>query len=182
MRRGCGAKGAYQNSPTKKGSRNKMRLTLFLTWCALLVNNPYIMACLFGQILIVVTWLLGRYSKFIGVVIFLVYIGGIMILLSYCVMLLPSNKFWTLKKVEIGLFVLLFAKFSDIPIVSPCVFAYGLIYRARAIFLVALLLYLVMLSVVSMINYSRGMMKLYVQCDVVCRISHHTPTHSTSSL
>jgi len=156
-----------------------MRITLFLTWCALMVNNPYMMACLFGQILIVVTWLLGRYSKFIGVVIFLVYIGGIMILLSYCVMLLPSNKFWTLKKVKIALCVLLFAKFSDFPIVSPCVFAYGLIYSARAIFLVALLLYLVMLSVVSMINYSRGMMKLYVQCDVICRNAHISAFDST---
>lgn len=155
-----------------------MRITLFLTWCALIVNNPYIMACLFGQILIVVTWLLGRYSKFIGVVIFLVYIGGIMILLSYCVMLLPSNKFWTLKKVKIGLCVLIIAKISDFPIVSPCVFAYGLIYSASAIFLVALLLYLVMLSVVSMINYSRGMMKLYVQCDELCRVSQHSPSYS----
>ena len=159
-----------------------MRITLFLTWCALIVNNPYIMACLFGQILIVVTWLLGRYRKFMGVVIFLVYIGGIMILLRYCVILLPSNKFWTLKKVKIGLCVLLIAKFSDFPIVSPCVFAYGLIYSASAIFLVALLLYLVMLSVVSLVNYSRGMMKLYVQCDELCGVTNFIPSNSTSYL
>ena len=159
-----------------------MRITLFLTWFALIVNNPYLMACLFGQILIVVTLLLGRYSKFIGVVIFLVYIGGIMILLSYCVMLLPSNKFWTLKKVKIGLFLLLIAKCCHFPIVSPCVFAYGLIYSASAIFLVALLLYLVMLSVVSLVNYSRGMMKLYVQCDVLCGNINCTTFYSTYCL
>ena len=39
-------------------------------------------------------------------------------------------------------------------------YAYGLIYRARAILLVAMLLYLVILAIVDIINYSRGMIKI----------------------
>ena len=43
--------------------------------------------------------------------------------------------------------------------VTPGSYAYGLLYRARAIFLIALLLYLVILAIVSIIDYSRGIMK-----------------------
>lgn len=120
------------------------------------------MACLFGQILIIVTCLLGSYRKFIGVVMFLVYIGGIMILLRYCVIILPSNKFWTLGKVAVLLCAFLVWYICGEPLITNCVFAYGLIYRVRAIFLVALLLFLVLLAVVSMVDYSGGTIKLYV--------------------
>ena len=139
-----------------------MVLALFFTWRALLVNNPYMMARLFGQVLILVTSLLRRYSKFIGVIMFLVYIGGIMILLRYCVMILPTNKFWRLS-ITIGVFLLTLLAYLLTIDYTPRVFAYGLLYRARAILLVALLLYLVILSVVSIIDYSCGIIKVYVE-------------------
>ena len=137
-----------------------MILALFFTWIALLVNNPYTMARLFGQVLILVTCLLRGYRKFIGVIMFLVYIGGIMILLRYCVMMLPTNKFWNHRITIVVFFLFLLASYITIDY-SPRVFAYGLLYSASAILLVALLLYLVMLSVVAMIDYSCGMVKVY---------------------
>merc|ERR1711915_590147 len=38
--------------------------------------------------------------------------------------------------------------------------AYGLLYSARSIFLIALLLYLVILAIVDIVNYSRGIIKI----------------------
>ena len=137
-----------------------MILAIFFSWRALLVNNPYMMARLFGQVLILVTSLLRGYSKFIGVIMFLVYIGGIIILLRYCVMILPTNKFWRLS-ITIVVFLLSLTAYLITTGYSPRVFAYGLLYSARAILLVALLLYLVMLSVVSIIDYSCGIIKVY---------------------
>jgi len=83
-----------------------------------------------------------------------------MILLRYCVMMLPTNKFWNHRITIVVFFLFLLASYITIDY-SPRVFAYGLLYSASAILLVALLLYLVMLSVVSMIDYSCGMVKVY---------------------
>merc|ERR1712157_141208 len=71
-----------------------------ITTCAILVNNPYLMSVIFGQILLLVTSLVRNYSKFIGFILFLVYIGGIMILIRYCVILMPHNKFIITPKIS----------------------------------------------------------------------------------
>jgi len=139
-------------------------LTLVITWGALVVNNPYLMAALFGQVLVLVSCLLGRYRKFIGFILFLVYVGGIIILIRYCVILMPSNKFARTPIIIAPVIGALGVSLTQGVTIRPTgSFAYGLLYRARAIFLVALLLYLVILAIVDIINYSRGIMKIYVK-------------------
>ena len=68
-------------------------ITLIASWGALITNNPYLIAALFGLVLLLVACFLRFISSFVRFIIFLVYVGGIMILIRYCVILLPSNKF-----------------------------------------------------------------------------------------
>ena len=86
---------------------------------------------------------------------FIVYVGGIMILIRYCVILIPSNKFGKSQYLT----VIVGAGLMDGVAHILGSIAYGLLYRAGAITLVALLLYLVMLAIVEIINYSRGIIK-----------------------
>ena len=129
-----------------------------------MVNNPYLIAALFGQVLVLMSCLLGAHRKFIGFIMFLVYVGGIIILIRYCVMLMPSNKFARTPMVVVpavaGVVV------SMVQRVEPAIsrsLAYGLLYSARSIFLIALLLYLVILAIVDIVNYSRGIIKIYAK-------------------
>lgn len=114
------------------------------------------MAALFGFVLLFFTYLISTFTKFIGFVLFIVYVGGIMILISYCVMLMPSRKLAKLPYIP-AIIRLAFYGRDLIPISS---FAYGLLYRARAIFFIAILLYLVIIAIVQIIDYSRGILKL----------------------
>jgi len=129
---------------------------LVVAWGALIVNDPYIIAALFGQVLLMITCVVGRYRKFIGFILFLVYIGGIMILIRYCVILIPSYKFGLTPIVPLVIGVAL----SKGEKYWGGSFMYGLLFRARAVFLIALLLYLVMLAIVEVIGYSDGIIKL----------------------
>jgi len=133
-------------------------ITFIVRWCALVINNPYLIAVLFGQVLIFISCTIGGLRSFIGFILFLVYVGGIIILIRYCVILLPSNKFTWAPLLTFVFGVLLFILYEGSIEVRG--YAYGLIYRARAILLVAMLLYLVILAIVDIINYSRGMIKI----------------------
>ena len=116
------------------------------------------MSFFLGLILVVISIYLRLYRKFIGFILFLVYVGGLIILVSYCVMLIPSNKFLT----SAALYLIPIA--SLITSINPWLmeisgFSFGLLYSSRSIFLVALLLYLVILAIVEIVGYSRGIIK-----------------------
>ena len=119
------------------------------------MDNPYLIGALFIQLLIILACVIGLVSKFLGFIFFLVYVGGLMILLRYCVILLPSKKrgITPYLTIVVGAFLM-----SSRDIERS--FTYGLLYSARAIILLTFLLYLVMLSVVRIIDYSSGMIKL----------------------
>ena len=138
-----------------------MRTTLLITWSALVLNNPYLITGLFVLVLLILTRLLGIYCRFISFIIFIVYVGGILILISYCVMLIPLNKFSSAPVLTISVFSLFLFLYRDLRMTRPL--AYGLIYSARALFLVAILLFIVMISVVSIVKSTRGSLKFYVQ-------------------
>ena len=130
---------------------------IIISRLVLVVNNPYFIALLFGQSLILITFVLGWYRKFIGFVIFIVYIGGIIILIRYCVMLFPSNKFDRPTYIPVLAGIAALIERNTLPVSS---YPYGLLYSSRAVLLVGLLLYLVMLSIVEIINYSGGLLKM----------------------
>ena len=128
---------------------------IFLSWCTLVINRPYIMALLFAELLLFATCVVGFHSKFVGLIMFLIYVGGIMVLLSYCVMLLPVNKFRAP-----GLFVQFIILFP-LSVTVHSSYTYGLVIRFGVIFLLGLVLFFVMLCVVDIVDYSRGM--IYVK-------------------
>lgn len=114
------------------------------------------MAIHFGISLLFSTWFICIGRKFLGFVFFIVYVGGILILIRYCVILLPMNKFLPLVVFSpflTGLVVQLF-------IPQTRGLALGLYYSGNVIFLIALLLILVILSVIEIVDYSRGAMKI----------------------
>ena len=130
---------------------------LVVVWVAIFINNPFVMALLFLQILVLISSILRVYCSILGFIIFLLFVGGVMILISYCVMLLPISKYGVSFPIVLSLTGYLFGigprKTSAIP--------YGLLFRARIILMISLLLYLVMLSIVEIIDYSSGIIKLY---------------------
>lgn len=127
-----------------------MRLLLIAMY-VIITNNPYILAGLLGVTLIVVSTSLALVNNFVAFVLFLVYVGGIIILVSYCVILTPLIKYST----PFSILLLCFVSFSFIEF--PGTYVYGLLYSASTVFFVSILLFLVMCAVVSIIDYSRGM-------------------------
>ena len=135
-----------------------------IMWGVLLLNNPYLMAGFFFQLLLLLTIIVRSYSKFIGCILFLVYVGGIMILTRYCVILIPINKF-SKAPITLLIFIGFALRVSQTPV---GVYTYGLLYRASVVFLMVRLLYLVMLSIVEIIDYSRGIIKIYDKLVRLC--------------
>ena len=135
-----------------------MRL-LVLSWGTLVCNNPYTIASLYFLTLTLVALIIGIQTKLLAFVIFLVYIGGVMVLLSYCVILLPQSK------VKFPpLLLLTSVLFLPLTLELHRSYGLGILYRSRAIFMVSLLLFYVLLSVIEIVNYSCGIMyvKFYI--------------------
>ena len=143
---------------TRLGGFNQHESSLMLSillatvWGAVTVKNPYVIAVVLGLTILLITTFLGGKAKFLGFIIFLVLVGGLIILIRYCVILTPYKKTsmsWT------SLFGFLFYYGGDIE--RP--YAYGLLYRANIIVLMCIILFLVILAIVSIIDYSRGTIK-----------------------
>ena len=130
---------------------------LIIACCVMVVNNPFILSALMCEFTILVCYQICGIRKYLRAILLLVYLGGVMILVRYCVMILPSYKF----DIKIRLFVASFIAFTWVQYTSEHVSTpYGLLYRASAIFLVAMLLFLVLLAVVDIIDYSCGILKI----------------------
>lgn len=134
-------------------------VTLLVSWGVLAIENPYLIAGVLLQVLFLGCVLIGMHCPIIGFILFLIYIGGLIILIRYCVMILPRNKFvrfnvfsFTALLVGLGIREGLYRR---------RVFPFGLMFRSSIILLVSLLLYLVILSIVNIIDYSRGIIKFY---------------------
>jgi len=151
--------GVLEKVPKKRKLKPMLKIyaiTIMATWRRLVMNNPYLIAITFAQILLLVSYSLGVMRRFIGFIVFIVYVGGILVLIRYCVILLPTSKF------EYAVVVYLPFIISTLLLCYPrCTesYSFGLLYRARSILLVGMLLYLVMVAVVIIIDYSDGMIK-----------------------
>jgi len=131
-------------------------LSLIVAWRALLVNNAFLISTLLFLVLLLVTYQLVRARKFISIIIFIVYVGGIIILISYCVILIPDRKFSYANHGVVLFIVLLSVLAFNVSPTGLDSYSFGLINSCGAILLLGLLLYIVMLVVVDVIDYSRG--------------------------
>ena len=137
----------------------KITIVRFFIACrTVVINNPYLIASLFRIVLLFVSCLIGVIRTFIGLILFLVYVGGIIILIRYCVILIPSNKFEGINITLLPIVVAMRLSLT-IRVRKDSMFSYGLIYRCRAIFILSMLLYLVIIAVVAIIDYARGIIK-----------------------
>jgi len=129
----------------------------FLTvWFTFIINNPYLMTGIFLQILLLTVCSIRRVRKFVRLVIFLVYIGGIMILIRYCIILLPDQKlFFQVYLLVPFIFISRLFRYTGSKARS---YSYGLIIR-RTLLLLRLLLWFVLLAVIEITGYPDGMIK-----------------------
>lgn len=135
-----------------------LRILLVMNWVALVINNPYLISGLLIIVLLFISILLGGCRKFIGFVLFLVYIGGMIVLLSYCVILMPYNKFSFRTIILLIPFILISISKTNVVIRA---IPFGLLFSHSAVYLISLLLYLVLLAVLTVIDYSSGRIKVY---------------------
>lgn len=139
---------------------NIVTLRLIITWRTIIINNPYIIAILFLQFLILLSCLFASVRRFIALVLFLIYVGGIMILIRYCVILIPFRKF---SGTQLEVFSLsmtasaLLNLYLFLPINS---YPYSLLFTSSTLLLIVLLLYLVLLAVVDITDYASGSIKM----------------------
>lgn len=138
---------------------------ILLRWRTIIIKNPYQIALLLRQILLLISWILCGIRKIIRFILFLVYVGGLIVLIVYCVMLVPARKSPPFNPLTITPTALGLVFFYNPGLFRS--FSFGLHYRASIIVLIALVLFLVILSVVDVIDYSMGNMK-YVKSLIIC--------------
>ena len=154
-------RGSYQQHPTQTYSSqmiNRLILVmLVLSWSTLCFNNPYIIAGIFSQVLLLTSCIIRRIRKLLGFILFLVYVGGLIVLIRYCVILIPSIK------VGVGLVLTSVCLVSPLFFSADCgalnTYSYGLIYSARLVLLVSIVLYMVILAIIDIVDFSAGIMK-----------------------
>ena len=113
---------------------------------------------------------LGLVRGFIGLVLFIVYVGGTMVLFTYCLILSPLQFFSKIKKyyrvvLLLGGFFLVFGGVISI---------YEFYYFFGLLLIVGVLLFIVILRVVELIDFSRGTLRveydIFLSCVFMCFI------------
>lgn len=69
-----------------------LSLIVGLGFLFLSLSSPFEIAGLFVLTLSVASLLVGRADSFLGFIVFVVYVGGALVLFSYCLMLTPIQK------------------------------------------------------------------------------------------
>ena len=99
---------------------------------------------------------LGIKNGFLGLVLVIVYVGGTMVLFTYCLMISPLQFFSKPKKFY--RFVLVLGSFSLVVIGVGGI--YEFYYFSGLLLIVGVLLFVVILRVVELIDFSRGRLRV----------------------
>lgn len=122
----------------------------------LALQNPYAVGGLFLCTLALTAGVVGSLERFLGLVVFIVYVGGAIVLFSYCFMLTPLQ--------EGGEPLPLF----PLPLVivlglggPPCLSSlYDFYWVLALLLLVGVLLFVVIVRVVDVLDFGRGTMRV----------------------
>nr|AKS04434.1 NADH dehydrogenase subunit 6 [Parasagitta elegans] len=120
------------------------------------LSSPFIVAILFVFTLAVASLVVGCVDSFLGFVVFVVYVGGALVLFSYCFMLTPIQG--TSSPVPTAAFPVLVLSLSS-PLASHSVM-YEFYWVSSLLVSVGVLLFVVMLCVVSLVDFSLGAMRV----------------------
>ena len=111
---------------------------------------------LFLALLLTGSIILGVFNGFVGLILFIVYVGGTMVLFTYCFMLSPRQTFGSYSKVYPLAAVGLGGSF---PWIMRCS-VYEFYWVSDILISVGVLLFIVILSVVELADFSRGSMRV----------------------
>ena len=125
----------------------------------LFVGEPLLLGGAFLGLLLNGSYWLGINRGFMGLVLFIVYVGGTIVLFTYCVMLSPLQFFSKQKKYY--RLVLLIG--GGLVFIGASIGIYEFFFLRGILLIIGILLFIVILSVVELIDFSRG--SLRVECD-----------------
>ena len=134
-------------------------LSLLLVTSALflVLHNPFLVGLLFLATLSLAAGVLGSLDRFLGLAVFIIYVGGAVVLFSYCFILVPLQlgrgeplPLWPFPLVIVlGL--------GGPPLLSPLYEFYGIL---SLLLLVGVLLFVVIVRVVDVLDFGRGAMRV----------------------
>nr|AKS04065.1 NADH dehydrogenase subunit 6 [Parasagitta setosa]AKS04109.1 NADH dehydrogenase subunit 6 [Parasagitta setosa]AKS04132.1 NADH dehydrogenase subunit 6 [Parasagitta setosa] len=122
----------------------------------ILFQSPYLIGLLFLTILLITSMMVASLESFLGLVVFIIYVGGAMVLFSYCFMLTPLQE--TLLKIPMYSLPLLFLVGMSTHLSMSLM--YEFYWISSMLFMIGIMLFLVMVSVVEMIDFGRGTMRV----------------------
>ena len=127
----------------------------------LVIITPFSLGGLFLSLLFVRSLAVGLRSGFVGLILFIVYVGGTIVLFTYCFMLSPRQIFRSWGRLYpvmawgLGGF-LVWESIAGLP--------YEFYWVSNLLVLIGLLLFIVMLRVVEIVDFSRGSIR--VECNL----------------
>jgi len=132
-----------------------MGVLLLLSSLFFSLSQPYLLGFIFLLSLLFSSFYMGFMNSFVGLILFIIYVGGTIVLFTYCLMLSPHIILVGLKKFYALLF--LTVPFFFTYRFSPCLFEF---YWLRDILTcVGVLLFIVILRVVDLVDFSRGSLR-----------------------
>jgi len=139
----------------------KKFMGLLVMFCRLFffIGEPLLLGGAFLVLLLNRSFWLGINRGFIGLVLFIVYVGGTIVLFTYCLILSPLQFFSKQKKYYSVVLLLIRSIVFSVGSIGIYEF-FGFI---GVLLIIGILLFIVMLRVVELIDFSRG--SLRVECD-----------------
>lgn len=131
-------------------------LLLSLLGLFLVIVTPFSLGMLFLGLLLFSSLALGSLRGFIGLILFIVYIGGTMVLFTYCFILSPRQTFGAYSKLYPVAAIILGGSF---PWLINCS-VYEFYWLSDNLLCIGILLFIVMLRVVELVDFSRGSIRV----------------------
>ena len=136
----------------------KILMLVFLGFF-LVIITPFSLGGLFLSLLFVSSLVVGSSRGFVGLILFIVYVGGTIVLFTYCFMLSPRQIFRSWGR----LYPVIIAGFGGFLIWETLVcLPYEFYWVSNLLVLIGILLFIVMLRVVEIVDFSRGSIR--VEC------------------
>ena len=123
----------------------------------LIFTSPFSLGGLFLSLLVVRSFIVGIINGFIGLILFIVYVGGTIVLFTYCFMLAPQQKwapFAHLYPIVIAGSGLGFSIWRGHSLIYEFYWVPGLLL------MIVVLLFVVILRVVEMVDMTIGSMRV----------------------
>ena len=139
-----------------EGGVRALPLLLAVTSVYLVLQNPYAVGLAFLATLALTAGIVGSIESLLGLVVFIIYLGGAMVLFSYCFMLTPLQEGDAPLPVHpLPLLVLLGS--GGPPLLTTL---YDFYWVLALLLLVGLLLFVVIVRVVELIDLGRGALRV----------------------